>query len=759
MAPLVKSALGATPTFHHGLLGDTVANMARGLLVGVIATLIAVPAAAQQAAGGNALPPDRRTMTAVRLAANEQIALDGVLDEAAWQRAVPASDFTQQDPVLGGTPTERTEVRILFDGERLYMGVTCFDSEPDLLLGNTMKRDAFLSADDRFMWTLDTFLDQQTGYYFEMNPSGLMADSLMGTGSNDRAWDGIWNARVRKGDIGWTIEIEIPFRTLNFDPDAPAWGINFQRTVRRKNEENLWTGHERNQGVRRMANAGLLMGIVDATQGHGLDIKPYVASTTFDAPGANPATALDTNADVGLDLVYNLTPDLRANLTLNTDFAQTEVDQRLVNLTRFPLFFPEKRDFFLDGSTFFRPEQLAGEVQPFFSRRIGLDENGAPQKIDLGVKLTGRVGGQDVGVLQVRTAGALDIVGEDFTVLRVKRRISTQSYVGTFFSRRHARGPLAADDRHTAGVDAHYETSSFRGSQNLEVSGYLLWATNPLDTGDNLAYGALVNYPNDRWRARAWFTEVQANHRPAVGFVRRRGFRDYNSEILFGPRPADHPWIRQLRFGFRSLVKTDMDNRQLTQTLDITAFRAELHSQEVFEVHVLPSYERLERDFEISDGIVLPFGGEHTFTRYRFQASTAARRILATQSRVEFGNFFSGDRREVVVNLSVRPRPGVLVNLQSEWNRVDLPEGGFDTRVYRVIADTQFSPWTYLVNNVQFDSVSGNIGWQSRLRWILTPGNDLYLVYTQNWHDDAVLDRFVTLERRGAAKFVYTYRY
>ena len=202
-----------------------------------------------------------------------------------------------------------------------------------------------------------------------------------------------------------------------------------------------------------------------------------------------------------------------------------------------------------------------------------------------------------------------------------------------------------------------------------------------------------------------------------------------------------------------------MDNRQLTQTLDITAFRAELHSQDVFEVHVLPSYERLERDFEISDGIVLPFGAEHTFTRYRFQASTADRRILATQSRVEFGNFFSGNRREVVVNLSVRPRPGVLVTLENEWNTVNLPEGGFDTRVYRVIADTQFSPWTYLVNNIQFDSVSANIGWQSRLRWILKPGNDLYLVYTQNWHDDAVLDRFVTLERRGAAKFVYTYRY
>ena len=737
------------------LSGARLAALAVGLTV-----LTVAPAVAQQTAqGGNGLPPDRRTMTALRLDADEQIALDGVLDEAAWQRAVPATDFVQQDPALGGTPTERTEVRILFDGERLYMGVTNFDSESDLLLGNTMKRDAFLSADDRFMWTLDTFLDQQSGYFFEMNPSGLMADSLMGAGSTDRAWDGIWNARVRKSDIGWTIEIEIPFRTLNFDPNAPAWGINFQRTIRRKNEENLWTGHERNQGLRRMANAGLLVGISDVTQGHGLDIKPYVASTTFDTPGANPAVALETSADAGLDLAYNLTPDLRANLTVNTDFAQTEVDQRLVNLTRFPLFFPEKRDFFLDGSTFFRPEQMSGLVQPFFSRRIGLDDNGAPQKIDLGAKLTGRMGAQDIGLMQVRTAGEHDAPGEDFTVFRLKRRVLTQSYFGTFFSRRHTRGPLAPDDLHTAGFDVHLETSTFRGSDNLEVSGFFLWATNPLDTGDNLSYGAQVAYPNDRWNGRLWFTEVQANHRPALGFVRRRGFREHGQMLLFGPRPAAHPVIRQLRFGVDSRIKTDMSNRQLTREINITALRVELQSQDAVEIHVLPSYERLERDFEISDGIVLPIGGEHTFTRYRFQANTADRRILATQSRVEFGDFFSGDRREVVVNLSVRPRPGVLVTLQSEWNTVHLPEGTFDTRVYRVIADTQFSPWTYLVNNIQFDSVSANIGWQSRLRWILKPGNDLYLVYTQNWHDDAVLDRFVTLERRGAAKFVYTYRY
>jgi hypothetical protein len=726
------------------------------MLAGVFALLAPASLQAQEQ---RAAPGGRRTMLAERLRDSERIVLDGVLDEVAWTRTEPAADFIQQDPVLGGTPTERTEVRILFDRERLYMGVYCFDSEPDRLLGNAMKRDAFLPADDRFMWTMDTFLNQQSGYFFEMNPAGLMADALMGAGGMDRAWDGIWNARVRVSDVGWTIEIEIPFRTLNFDPTAPAWGINFQRTVRRKDEENLWTGHERNQGLFRLANAGLLLGLSELTQGHGLDIKPYIASAAFDAAGASPARPLDTDTNAGVDLVYNLTPDLRANLTVNTDFAQTEVDQRLVNLTRFPLFFPEKRDFFLDGSTFFRPEQMTGAVQPFFSRQIGLDENGTPQKIDLGAKLTGQVGAQDVGFLHVRTAEEGAASGEDFSVLRVKRRVLAQSYIGTFFSRRHARGDDRPDDRLTAGVDAHLETSRFRGNSNLEASGFFVWNSNPLRTGDNRAYGAQVDYPNDRWSGRFTFTEVQPNVNPAVGFTRRRGFREYNSVARFGPRPAGHPLVRQLTFSAANDIKTGMDNRLLTRVVDVTALRVQFHSQDTVEIHVIPSYERLERDFEISRGVVLRAAGAHTFTRYKLQAGTADRRVVSTQSSMEVGSFFSGRRQEVLARLAIRPRAGVLLNLEGEWNGIDLPEGRFETRVFRAVADTQFSPWTYLVNTVQFDSVSAHIGWQARLRWILRPGNDLFLVYLHNWQDDAVRDRFVTVERRAATKFVYTYRF
>ena len=703
-------------------------------------------------------------MTAERVREGEEIEIDGILDEAAWVRAVPATDFIMQDPVNGGTPTEHTEVRIVFSEESFYMGVMAYDSEPDRLLGNTMKRDEFLSADDRFMWTIDTFLDQQTGYFFEMNPSGLMADALkLASGGNERAWDGIWDAYARRHDQGWTLEIEIPFRTLSFDPNAPAWGINFQRTVRRKNEEMVWTGHERNQGLQRMSNAGLLLGISDVTQGRGLDVKPYVTTASFDAPGATPPAPRESETDVGVDLFYNVTPNLRANLTINTDFAQTEVDQRLVNLTRFPLRFPEKRDFFLDGAPSF--DFAGNDSEPFFSRRIGLGSNGVPQPIDVGAKLTGRAGAQDIGFLYVRTAeqgdglGAPDdLAGEDFTVLRVKRRVLTQSYVGSFFTRRgtSAGGP---DDLYTAGADFRLATATFLGSENLSVSGSFLWNTDPEDRGDNLAYGIDVDYPNDLWSGGLGFTEVQPNHSPAIGFTPRRGFRGYNANVNFGPRPEAHRWIRQLTFGAGVDLRTDMANETVTRTFDLNPLRVQLHSGDSFGFSVRPTYERLEDDFEISDGVVLPAGADYSFLRYGFNFSTPGRRIIATNTSFEFGEFMSGHRDEVSVSFGIRPMVGVVANLATEWNRVDLPEGEFETRVHRATLDTQFNPWIFVVNNVQYDSVSKRLGWQIRFRWTVEPGNDLYLIYTQNWLDDPIDDRLFTQDRRGAAKFVYTYRW
>src|SRR5262245_59159050 len=301
--------------------------------------------------------------------------------------------------------------------------------------------------------------------------TGGSASSGLGFGvTQNRAWDGIWLARVNRHDRGWTAEIEIPFRTLNFDPRAAAWGANFQRTVRRKNEESLWTGYGRNQGLYSLTSAGRIVGIAGASQGLGVDLKPYVIGTHTSAPGSGRASVLA--GTYGGDVLYNMTPLLKATLTVNTDFAQTEVDDRQVNLTRFPLFFPEKRDFFLDGSgNFDFSREPASDFTAFFSRRIGLDARGQPQKIDYGAKLTGQTGRFDVGMMHLRTAPEADAFGEDFTVLRPKHRLLRQSYVGMIYTRRSARDVLQPV-RQTVGADFELATSRFRGSQNLAFSGF-----------------------------------------------------------------------------------------------------------------------------------------------------------------------------------------------------------------------------------------------------------------------------------------------
>jgi len=728
--------------------------------------LAAVLPGALQAQGANTASSDpnhpifqtgRRVVVAERLWDGERVTLDGRLDEPFWARAIPATDFIMQEPSLGGTPTERTEVRIAFDRDNLYMGVTNFDSEPDRLMGNTMKRDEFLSADDRFMWTIDTFLDQQTGYFFEMNPSGLMADAVLGPGgSRNREWDGIWDARARRSEIGWTLEIVIPFRTLNFDPNAPAWGINFQRTVRRRNEESLWTGHERNQGLWRMSSAGLLVGIQDVSQGIGLDVRPYAVARVSESPGRVPSAARASDSDVGLDLYYNLTPNLRANLTINTDFAETEVDQRQLNLTRFPLLFPEKRGFFLEGGTFF-DFYAPPEVRPFFSRRIGLDSDGVPQPIAGGMKLTGQVGRNDIGALAVRTSSIGEVEAESFAVVRARRSFLTQSYVGGIYTLRSPTAP-GQGDYQTIGADFRLVTSRFRGTQNLDFGAAILATPNPDTDGENRMIGARLAYPNDVWSAGLYAIEVQPNHDLAVGFLRRRGYRGYHPSLSYSPRPVGHPYIRRFSFGGDLSFLTDLKNETLTRELNLTALRVESHSGDNVTFNVVPTFERLQRPFPIFRGVTLPGNTEYDFTRYRVGVNTANRRVLAAQTSYSWGSFFSGDRQEIALQLGVRPRRGVTLNVAAERNEVDLPEGSFTADLFRFVADTQLNPRVYLVNNLQYDSFSKQVGWQGRFRWIVRPGNDLFLVYTHNWFEPVGLDGYSTLDRRGAAKVNYTRR-
>ena len=719
----------------------------------------------------------RPEIGAYRLAENESIVIDGAVNEAAWQKAAPASNFLQRDPDNGDAATEKTEVRVVYDGDRIILGVICHDSEPHRLLGNQMQRDQSFEADDRFMFTIDPFFDGRTGYFFEINPSGAMGDGLITGptggggfgGQMEKSWDGIWLARVRKTGIGWTAEIEIPFKTVNFNPGTDTWGANFQRTVKRKNEESLWTGWLRDEGLTRMSNAGRINGITGISQGLGLDLRPYVLAAGSNAPGrGEPGTSGDF--DVGLDAFYNVTPALKANFTVNTDFAETEVDERRTNLTRFPLFFEEKREFFLDGSNFF---EFTGNENPFYSRRIGLNE-GVPQPILYGGKLIGQAGAFDIGVLQVNTredevtTGDSPVVlkAEDFTVARMKRRFGSQSSLGMLYTRRDTRDSNV-DTRHTAGADLVLATPDFVGGTRLDSGAWYVHTSKPNFASESFetpgeaashAYGAYASVARDPYDVSLSFTEVQPAYDAAVGFTRRRNYRNWSPETSWAPRFSDHPLLRGVELGFDADVNLSLDNVLVDRNIRVTPMELEFHSGDSVEFQLFKQTEHLEEDFEIEDGIILPAGNHYDWWRYQVSADSAEHRVLSGRVEMSFGDFWDGDRRELNLDVTLRPRPGLLLHLSSEFNDVHLPGGDFTTEVYRLDARTQFSPWISLENNVQYDSESREMGWQLRFRWIQKPGNDFYFIWTENWQDDPGAG-FTALDRRGVAKVVRTIRF
>jgi hypothetical protein len=708
-----------------------------------------------------AAAPERPTAVAMRLNPEERISVDGVLDEPPWERAQPMTDFKQSEPRNGDPGTERTQIRILFDEDNLYIGAQFFDSDPAGILGNQMIRDGALAADDRFMWVLDPLNDRSSGYFFEINPAGAMGDAQLIAAQGgatiglvqNRAWNGIWLARVRRTDQGWMAEVEIPFRTLNFDPNSEEWGANFQRTVRRKNEDDFWSGWARNQGLFNLTSAGRLVGITDVNQGHGIDIKPYLVGTYLGAR-APRSSGLFTGSE-GLDVFYNVTPRLRANLTINTDFAQTEVDDRQVNLTRFPLFFPEKRDFFLEGAgNFDFSRESAVDMTAFFSRRIGLDDKGQPQDIDYGAKVAGNAAGLNLGLMQVRTGQERGNPSEDFTIVRPKRQFFRESYAGMIYTRRATRASLVPD-RQSIGADFLLGTSRFRGSENLQLNGYFLKTPNGISRGDDAGYGFRLLYPNDRWSGRLIFKEFQKNFDPAVGFRQRADDREYNLRTKFAPRPKNSRVIRQA--GAEMWLDWYSDTRgRWYEKNDQYIFNLDLQSGDGALFTFNPIWERLPEPFRIASGITLPMGSEYKYYRYNFRADTTNRRPIALTGNMALGSFFSGHRRDLGGSITLRPRRGVLAQISVQSNKVDLAEGHFSTKLVRAQLNTQFNPFVSVSNNIQYDSVSRVLGWQSRFRWIAKPGNDIYFVWMTNWLE--VDDRLATLDRNAAVKLLYTYR-
>lgn len=754
--------------------------------VQTVPTMLRAPALVLAAVAVGLLPPfsgvaqdvpldPRPSVEAVAIPADFAIEIDGRLDDEAWALASPITEFRQQDPIEGGAPTEPTEIRLLYDAEALYIGAVLHDSNPDGILAHQLQRDAGLGTDDRFMWILDTFQDGRTGYFFETNPAGLLGDGLIGGGGGiNKSWDGIWEIRTGLLEDGWTAEIRIPFSTLNFDPARDAWGINFQRTIRRRNEEILWSGWRRNESLFRPAHAGTMTGLDGLSQGLGVEVKPYFAASGGEAVAAGEPWEGD--AKMGVDVTYSVTPSLRAALTVNTDFAEVEVDQRRVNLTRFPLRFPEQRDFFLEGSGVFS----FNWADPFFSRRIGL-VSGQEVPIRYGARLGGQAGPYELGFYQVRTGEASpDVPGaepalpsEDFTVARVRRGLFAQSQVGAIFTRRATAADPAGmtpPDRHTVGMDADFYTSTWLGRYNAQIEGFVVYHTDPLDGGDLIseerrARGVRINFPNDLIRFHHSFRDFGDGWDPAVGFAQRRGFRRHQPTLTIAPRPARWESIRQIQVEFYLEYLTDLDNRLLTRNVDFTPLQIEFESGDRLGLNGGRGFERLDRAFTIhgsGDDAIVVQPGDYDAWKASVNLQTAGRRMLSGRTNVEWSDFWSGRRTALNLTGTVRPSRGISVSADYERNEVRLDEGDFDTNLFRLSGSWNLNPLASFTGNIQYDDVSRVVGLFARMRWIVRPGSDVFLVWTHNWQDQILPGGhrgFDTLSRGGALKVNYSYRF
>ena len=736
------------------------------LLQTLIAALVAGSAA--MAAAAPQTPSIVSARSAVVTLTTSEITVDGALDEAVWRDAPTIGDLTQREPRTGAQPTERTEVRLLHDENALYIGVMSYDSEPDKIIGTDMTRDGALRSEDRVEIVLDTYGDQRNAFYFATNPSGALVDGLVfANGQSNLEWDAIWTVRTRRTTDGWSAEFEIPFKSLSFPSEKTRWGFNVSRTIQRKLEEARWSGARLQTQFFQVSEAGEITNLEGLSQGVGLHVRPFLAGRWLHRQTAGQDTV---TGKPGLDMFYNLTPSLKLTATVNTDFGETEVDARQINLTRFSLFFPEKRSFFLEDAGVFnfsnaavvQPNYLSparAQVIPFFSRQIGLVA-GDEVPIDTGLKLTGKIGRTDLGVLNVRTDDVRRVPGRNLFVARARRNFLRQSYVGAIVTQ---GDPGRVTSATTLGADLGLSTSNFLGRRkNLIVNAYGVRSSREGTAGDGLSYGASVEYPNDIVELDLITRTVERTFDPAMGFVARRNVRLLRLGGRYNPRPKNFLDIQQMFHGVIYNRFSRVDTGQV-ESSNIFVIIPDWHFNSGDSLHALFSpdfvYERLFVPFEISPGVILR-PGEYRFTRWSNNVATAGKRRLQGRVQWLFGTFWSGHGDELQSSMTYKLPPRFTVSVSATQTFARLPEGNFTARIASATINYAASPFLALSNLIQYDNRSRNLSWQSRVRWTVKPGNDLFFVVNQGWiHEEG--DRRFQFNRHDtqlSTKLQYTHR-
>jgi hypothetical protein len=702
------------------------------------------------------------------------IVIDGSLNEPAWTSTPTIGELVQRQPDTGREPTERTDIRLLRDVDNLYIGIYAYDSEPDRVIGTQMARDASLTAEDRVEILLDTFRDQRSAFYFATNPAGAFVDGLaFANGQLNTEWDAIWQVRTSRTSEGWVAEFAIPFKSLSFPAGASVWGFNVARNIYRKLEDDRWSGARLETQFLQVSEAGQITRLEGLTQGIGLDLRPFMAGRWLHLGRSG---ADDFDGKPGLDIFYNITPSLELTATVNTDFGETEVDARQINLTRFSLLFPEKRAFFLEGAGVFSfastgPETPPGipstgaDLFPFFSRQVGLI-GGQEVPINAGIKLTGTVGRTEIGLLDVTTRklesnGVLLAETENFLIGRVKQNLFTQSYLGAIFT---SGNPSPGQSGQTYGADMRLATSRFFGaSRNFVVNAYGVRGVHGSRSTRDWSYGFSASYPNDKFLAQIAMREIQENFRPALGFAQRNNVQLLRVGGSYNPRPRFLN-IQQMFHDVYFTRFVRLDN-ELVESWDLYVAPVDWHFRSGDSVHAVfdvnPTYERLFEPFEISPGIrLLP--GEYRFTRFRSSFTSAAKRKVSGGAGLGFGSYWSGEAEQVTANLTYKLPPRFILGLSTNQTFARLPEGNFVARIATANVNFAASPSLSFSNLIQYDNRSRNLGWQSRVRWTPQPGNDLFFAFNQGWVQEPDADRnlrFRAQDTKVSAKFQYSHRF
>ena len=715
-------------------------------LIGVLAPAPS-PAEAQQAARSTidyATARQDRRLQAARAAG--EITLDAALDEPSWSQAPLASHFVQNDPREGMPATFDTEVRILYTDDALYFGVFAKDDEPARIVVNDIRKDYNTGTSDGFTIVLDTFHDERNGYMFATNPAGAKWDSQMANEGRESNvdWDGIWDVATRITETGWYAEIRIPFSTLKFNPaDMQTWGMNFERKVRRLNEDSYWSPLPRIYGLNRVSLAGTVEGLRGLRPGKNLRFKPYAASSSNTIGGGST----DGDFDAGFDIKYGVTTDLVWDFTVNTDFSQVEADEQQINLSRFNLFFPEKRDFFLENSGIFEfggaggrgggggggRQNASQDMRLFFSRRIGLSDSGAAAPILAGTRLTGRQGAYSLGVLNIQQRELDRVPSSNFTALRVRRDVLANSDIGAVLLNKVEAG---SHYNRVTGLDANFRWGSF-----LTTSGYMAKTFSPdavvARTGNEYATRANINYQDRTWQFTGTYSGIGERFNDEMGFVPRRGVNNYEASVYRSIRPvALSKWLRQ----FRPHWVVDQFTRQSDGALESQYqdfhFLFQFQDGSSMEPGVNPNTEIVRAPFTINSARGIRVNpGRYSFNEYFIFWNTSGAALVSFNSRFSIGEFYDGYRRGYTFGPSVRLNENFNASFNVQVNDIEVSGGAFVSTLMTTRVNYNFNTKTFVNALVQYNS--DNSQWTSNLRFNLIhrPLSDFFIVYNERRDD------------------------